>query len=360
MSIAAPRLAANQPERCHLASVVRVRRPSGEELTVNLIELEGALQGMPAGPAFLLLRSGRIVVIHSEEMEDLDDEDEEAAIPQDEDVIPIHTIESRETFRWMEEFIDATHSIAAQNALRNALRHRRPFRNFRDALIGFPVLREKWFQFEALKVKAEALSLLESLDFEILEIVDPRPLERIREEIDPAENVPLTAEEHEGILRGAWLVAAKGGRSQLSLLLKGSRDKTVLKHGLDQSPVYGKLAYLTIEEIENRVDQLIRKEELRTEFVGNLPLIFLSDQSWSRIRPWAQQYECRQAASADSRRLTEILDNWRNRRRDEQIQLLEAMASIEPGAARRVLQTWHGVAGKEMRSKIEAVLSALP
>ena len=121
------------------------------------------------------------------------------------------------------------------------------------------------------------------------------------------ENVPLTVEEHECILPGAWQVEAKGGRSQLSLLLKGSKDKSVLKHWLDQSPVYGKLSYLTIEEIENRIDQLIRSAELRTEFLGDFPLIVLTDQSWLRIQPWAHEYECHVAASADARRLTESL-----------------------------------------------------
>jgi hypothetical protein len=333
-----------------------VRHPDGEELTVDLIELEDALQGGPPGDYYLLPKSGRVILISSEEM---DDESEEAMLPDDEEALPIDTIESRVHFRWMEEFISAVHSIAAQNALRDTLRHKRPFRNFKDALMEFPVLRKKWFQFEALKVKTEAVSLLESLDFEILEIVDSRPLESITEEIDDAENVPLTVEEHECILRGAWQVAAKGGRSQLSLLLKGSKNKSVLKHGLDQSPVYGKLSYLTIEEIENRIDQLIRKGELRTEFFGDLPLILLTDQSWLRIQPWAHEYECHLAASADAGGLTDILNNWRNRRREEQHQLLEAMASTQHESARRVLQAWHGLAGKEMRSKIENALSTL-
>src|SRR5215467_7324902 len=289
----------------------------------------------------------------------MDDESEEAVAPDDEEALPIDGINSRVRFQWMEEFIDTVHSISAQNALRDALRHKRPFRNFKDALMEFPVLRKKWFQFEALKVKTEAVNLLESLDFEILEIVDSRPLESITEEVDAAENVPLTTEEHECILRGAWQVAAKGGRSQLSLLLKGSKNKSVLKHGLDQSPVYGKLSYLTIEEIENRIDQLIRKGELRTEFFGDLPLILLTDQSWLHIQQWAHEYECHLAASADARTLTEILNNWRNRRRQEQHQLLEAMASTERASARRVLQAWHGLAGKEMRFNIETTLSTL-
>ena len=339
-----------------MSCFVRVRHPDGEELNIDLIELEDALQGVAPGHYYLLPKSGRIIFIGSEEM---DDESEEQTVPGDEEVLPIDALDSRTRFRWMEDFIDTVHSIAAQNALRDALRHKKPFRSFKDALMEFPQLRKNWFQFDALKVKTEAVDLLESLDFEILEIVDSRPRESVTEEIDPAENVPLTVEEHECILRGAWQVAAKGGRSQLSLLLKGSKNKSVLKHRLDQSPVYGKLSYLTIEEIENRIDQLIRRGELRTEFFGDLPLILLTDQSWLRIQPWAHQYECHLAASADARRLTEILDDWRNRRRDEQHQLLEAMASTERESAKRVLQAWHQLAGKEMRSKIEAILSTL-
>jgi len=325
-------------------------------LTIDLIELEDALQGVSPGDYYLLPKSGRIIHISPEGMDDVSDD---PVVPEDQEALPIDPIESRFQFRWMEEFIGTVHSIAAQNALRDALRHKRPFRNFKEALMEFPVLRKNWFQFEALKVKTEALNFLESLDLEILEIVDRRPHESIIEEIDAAENVPLTVEEHECILRGAWQVAAKGGRSQLSLLLKGSKNKSVLKHALDQSPVYGKLSYLTIEEIENRIDQLIRKGELRTEFFGDLPLILLTDQSWLRIQPWAHEYECHLAASADARRLTEILNNWRNRRREEQHQLLEAMASTERESARRVLQAWYGLAGKEMRSKIETTLSML-
>ena len=339
-----------------MSCFVRVRHPRGEELTIDLIELEDALQAVSPVKYYLLPKSGRIIFSSSER----DDEIEQAVVPDDGEALPIETIGSRVYFRWIEEFIETVHSISAQNVLRDAIRHKRPLRNFKDAMMEFSVLRKKWFQFEALKVKTEAMSFLENLGFEILEISDQRSLESVTEHTDPAENVPLTVEEHACILRGAWQIAARGGRSQLSLLLKGSKNKSVLKHGLDQSPVYGKLSYLTIEEIENRIDQLIRNGELRSEFFGDLPLILLTDQSWLSIQPWAHEYECHLAASADARRLTEILNDWRNRRREEQHQLLESMASTERGAARRVLQAWHGLAGKEMRSRIETALSTLP
>jgi len=65
---------------------------------------------------------------------------------------------------------------------------------------------------------------------------------------------------------GSWEIATSGGRSQLGLLLKGSKDKRLLKHNLQASPAFGQLSFLTLEEIENRIDHVIRKGDLRVEF----------------------------------------------------------------------------------------------
>src|SRR5437762_1507603 len=84
-------------------------------------------------------------------------------------------ISSHERFRWMESFIETVHSIAAQSALRGALRQKKPFRSFKDALMEYPAVRQQWFQFEAARVKREAIALIESFDWEILEVIDNRP-----------------------------------------------------------------------------------------------------------------------------------------------------------------------------------------
>src|SRR5439155_11808079 len=134
---------------------------------------------------------------------------------------------------------------------------KKPFRHFKDALLEFPAVRQQWFQFEARKLKEEAIDFIESLDWEILKVVDGRPVENVSPEIEPAERLQPTGEEREWILRAGSEIAAKGGRSQLALLLKGSKDKKLLKHHLQNSPAYGKLSFLTLEEIENRIDHLI-------------------------------------------------------------------------------------------------------
>jgi hypothetical protein len=330
-----------------LTSYIRARRPDGTEITIDLFELEAALEGGMPARHYFLPDSGRIISRFRD-----DDEDDE--ISDDTEVLEIDPIESRVRFRWMEDFAESVHSVTARSALGRALQVKRPFRSFKDALSEYPDLREQWFQFEAQQLKKAAISLIESFDWEVVEVVDPRPNKAITREVDPAERVPLTDEEHEWILRGASEIVAKGGRSQLSLLLKGSKSKAILKYHLDRSPAYGKLSFLTIEEIENRIDQVIRKGALAVQyFGGDLPLIVLSDSAWEHVRPWANQQEVARAAAADHRSLSEILLSWRNRRREEQIYLIDAVASLDQETARRLFQTWHRLAGKEMRGKLE-------
>jgi len=338
-------------------SYIRAKRPDGSECSIDLAELETALEDNNGGEYFFLPDSAEIHFRPSEDMFDEDtEEDEESAIPEDAEVLSVDPIPSHERFRWMEDFIRSVHSIAAQSVLRNALRQKKPFRHFKDALLQYPAVRQQWFQFEADRMRQEAIALIESFDWEILEVVDPRPSTEVSVEADAAERLLPTREEREWILRGAWQIAAKGGRSQLALLLKGSKDKKLLKHNLDQSPVYGRLSFLIIEEIENRIDHLVRSNDLRIEFFGDLPLILLTDTSWKEVRPWANELECREAAAADARRLNEILTGWRNRSRVEQFHLIDAVTSLDPEVGRRILTAWREVAGKEVRARIEAKL----
>jgi hypothetical protein len=301
--------------------------------------LETALAGGMGGNYLFFSESGKIVFLPKEDLFGMggpDDEDEQEAIPEDVEILPLDPISSHERFRWMESFIETVHSIAAQSALRGALRQKKPFRTFKDALMEYPAVRQQWFQFEAVRVKREAIALIESFDWEILEVVDNRPAQNISIEIDPAVRLLPTGEERDWILRGASEIAAKGGRAQLALRLKGSKDKKLLKHDLNRSPACGKLSFLTIEEIENRIDHLIRNDELRIEFFGDLPLILLCDPAWEHVRPWSNELECRQAASAGERALNEILFQWRNRPRHEQLHLLDAVTSLDPSSTREL------------------------
>jgi hypothetical protein len=346
---------------------LRAKRPDGSECTIDLIELETAFEDDMA-EYFFDPESGRIVS-HLKpdpfgygdiEEDKKTDEDEISETERIEEWLPIDRISSHERFEWMEEFTTTVYSITAQTALRQALAQRKPFRNFKDTLMGYPGVRQQWFRFEDAKRREYAVDFIERLDWKVIEVVDNRPARTAQQQIDPAETLAPTREEREWILRGASEIAAKGGRSQLALLLKGSKDKKLLKYGLKRSEAYGKLSILTIEEIENRIDHLIRQDQLRVGFFGDLPLIIMTDGAWEEVRPWSNVQEWRRAAAASDRELSDILLQWRNHPRSEQLHLLDAADSLDPRSALRILRAWHSVAGKEMRARIEEKMQGGP
>lgn len=90
----------------------------------------------------------------------------------------------------------------------------------------------------------------------------------------------LSSEEIGAILRAADELIAAGGRSLLSKILKGSKDKKVLKHGLDSCPVYGFYKSLSLPEITKRVDWMIENGYLEIDYAGKLPVIVFSKTGW--------------------------------------------------------------------------------
>jgi len=338
-------------------SYIRARRADDSECIIDLSELEDALSGIFPGESYFQPDTGKII-FKNEEFEDEEADDGEELLDDATEVLPIDSISSHEKFEWMEEFIETVHSIPLRAELTRVLRNRKPFRNFKDALSEYPTDRERWFQFEAEKTKAQAVEFIEDLDWEIVEVVDDKRKQPGPVKIDLAERLPLTEEEHTWILRGGWRIATRGGRTQLALLLKGSKNKDLLKHKLQTFPAYGRLSFLTLEEIENRIDQVIRRGDLAVEFFGDLPLIVLTPDGWEQVRPWAHQHDAELASLADDKTLVEMLTLWRQRRREEQLQLVDAVAALNPKAAERVLKVWETIAGKDVRSHLKSKASS--
>jgi len=107
-----------------------------------------------------------------------------------------------------------------------------------------------------------------------------RKKQRVRYELDSGDIRSLTNEEIIAILRAAEELIATGGRSMLAKILKGSKDKKVLEHGLDQCPVYGYYRELTVQEITHRIDWMIKKGYLKIEYTDRLPMLVFSDMGW--------------------------------------------------------------------------------
>jgi hypothetical protein len=87
---------------------------------------------------------------------------------EDRRYLPIESLSSHEGFRIMEDFA-ASLEGRVRAALFDALDRRRPFRSFKDALMGFPDVRERWFAYHEEQLREHALDWLriEGIDAEL-------------------------------------------------------------------------------------------------------------------------------------------------------------------------------------------------
>jgi hypothetical protein len=108
-----------------------------------------------------------------------------------------------------------------------------------------------------------------------------RRVQRVAYHLDASGIETLSAREIAAILRGADSMIGRGGRTQLSKLLKGSREAAVIEHGLDQNPSYGFYKNLTPEEILKRVDWTIEKDYLEIEYSYRLPVLVFTPRGWA-------------------------------------------------------------------------------
>ena len=107
-----------------------------------------------------------------------------------------------------------------------------------------------------------------------------RRVTRVAFDLDTGDVETIPEDEIKAILRAADDIISSGGRALLGKILKGSRDKTILEHELDKSPMYGYYKDLTLEQIGHRVDWMIKNEYFRIEYDGRLPLLVYSFTGW--------------------------------------------------------------------------------
>jgi len=66
----------------------------------------------------------------------------------------------------------------------------------------------------------------------------------------------------------------------LAKILKGSKDKIVLNHQLENSPVYGFYHDLTLQEIMYRIDWVIENHYLNIIYNWRHPVLIYSNKGW--------------------------------------------------------------------------------
>lgn len=112
---------------------------------------------------------------------------------------------------------------------------------------------------------------------------------RVQYSLDSGNIKKLPENEIKMILRAADELISTGGRNMLVKILKGSRDKKVLEHGLDKCPAYGFYHELTMEEISYRVDFMIEQDFLRISTMTGCRCWYFQKQDGQLRRPFMRR-----------------------------------------------------------------------
>ena len=131
-------------------------------LSVDLQDIMMALEDTTGTEFYLDLESGDVLRFSADPglNEDLEEEYGEAMEKNPARFRYIEPISSPQSFEVMEDFVESLPESQAKESLSQALERPRPFRNFKDALLSFPDVREQWFRYHDGVFKEFALSWL--------------------------------------------------------------------------------------------------------------------------------------------------------------------------------------------------------
>lgn len=169
----------------------------------------------------------------------------------------------------------------------------------------------------------------------------------------------LSAAEIMAILRGADAMIGRGGRTQLSKLLKGSREASVLDHGLHRNPSYGFYRDLSLDEILHRIDWVIEEEYLRIVYDYRLPVLVFTDRGWAiemvtMAAELLRGFDERLAAGPPY-----DFSDLKDRNRGMIFLLLEMVAASGRPEFIPLLQAWSEIDYAKVRAKIGGVIRTL-
>ena len=187
-----------------------------------------------------------------------------------------------------------------------------------------------------------------------------RKIHQIRVHLDAKDVSSLPQAEIKAILRGADDLIMTGGRSLLSKILKGSRDKKLLRLGLDASPVYGFYKHLTIANIQARVDWVIVNNYLAIEYELSIPLLRYTKKGWEIERDtFARELFAEFDELLKSGQTEFDMTYLKDRARDMILLLLDLVEQSGDPRYIPILQAWAAVDYKKVRIRIRQVISAL-
>lgn len=186
-----------------------------------------------------------------------------------------------------------------------------------------------------------------------------RKKQRVRYELDTGDIRCISDEEIKAILRAADELIATGGRSMLAKILKGSKDKKLLEHGLDQCPVYGYYRELTLQEITNRIDWMIKKGFFEIEYSGKLPMLVFSEIGWEIEREtYAEELLQKLVKLLDGKDYS-FVQELKDRNRGMILLLIEKIKLTGNARFLPLLKVWKEIEYKKVQVEIQSVIDYL-
>ncbi|MFW5774630.1 MAG: RQC-minor-1 family DNA-binding protein [Tangfeifania sp.] len=182
---------------------------------------------------------------------------------------------------------------------------------------------------------------------------------KIEYRLDSSGIKDLSVEEIRAILRAADELIATGGRSMLAKILKGSKDKRVLKHELHKCHVYGFYSHLSLPEITKRIDWMIKHGYLEIEYSGRLPVIVFSKKGWEIERETYAEELLQKLQNLLSGNDYSFVAELKDRNRGMILLLIEKIKSTNKPEFIPLLKAWQNVDYKKVRMALQDAIDAL-
>jgi superfamily II DNA helicase RecQ len=187
-----------------------------------------------------------------------------------------------------------------------------------------------------------------------------RRVERVPYHLDAKGIRSLPPEDLRMILRGADDLIRRGGRSLLTLILKGSRSKDVLGRSLDESPAHGFYKNLSVEQVQARVDWVISRGFLAIEYDGRLPMLVYTPKGWAIEKETVADEILRNLdqavrTSPGPPDMSDVVD----RNREVIWRLLEKIEGSGDPRFIPALEAWEPIDYRKVRARIRTVIRSL-
>ncbi|MBT2289372.1 RQC domain protein [Paenibacillus albidus] len=182
---------------------------------------------------------------------------------------------------------------------------------------------------------------------------------KVKVQLDSGDIRSLTEQEIKAILRAAEELIMTGGRNLLAKILKGSKDKRILKHELQLSPVYGYYRDLKLEDIMHRIDWMILKGYLEIEYDDRLPMIVYSDKGWAIEREtYAEELLLKLASLLDGPDYSYV-ETLKDRNRGMILLLIEKIKGTGNARFVPLLRTWQAIEYKKVQAELQSAMQYL-